>query len=151
MFLLFGGSAALVSLVSGKLLYDYQQLVKLPYQLAVFLAAVAGMFVSFAMNYIFNYKFNGRSIWGQFLTFTWVSLIGMGLSAVFAEISLIMLEFIKADFSSFLHIKGITNKFAAHIISIVIVTIYSYAAHTYFSFNVGIRSRVQSWLRSKAT
>ncbi|ASG24892.1 GtrA family protein [Nitrospirillum viridazoti] len=151
MFLLFGGSAALVSLVTGKLLYDYQQLVKLPYQLAIFLAAVAGMFVSFAMNYAFNYKFNGRSIWGQFLTFAWMSLIGMGLSAILAEIALIILEWINIDFSSLLRIKGITNKFVAHIISIAIVTIYSYAAHTYFSFNVGIRSRVQSWLCSRAT
>ena len=141
-FLIFGGSATLTSLVTGWFLYGNGRDV-LPYFWAVIVASLAGLLVNFAGNFIFNFHYSGRSMWGQFTTFTIVSLFGTWLTGILATgflWCLLWLSFDGFDCYGF----WVPAKLCAHTCAVAVVTFYSYLAHTYFSFNVGILARLKS-------
>jgi putative flippase GtrA len=80
LFLLFGGSAAIVNLASGWLFYGPTG-GPLPYWAAVTIAAMNGLLVNFTLNYIFNFRYRGRSAVRQLGTFCIVALVGIALTA----------------------------------------------------------------------
>lgn len=142
LFLVFGGSATLVSLVTGWFLYGNGRDV-LPYFWSVIVASLAGLIVNFAGNFIFNFHYSGRSMWSQLGTFTVVVLIGIWLTGVLATGFLwcmMALAFDGLDCFGFY----LPAKLCSHMCAVAVVTFYSYLAHAYFSFNVGILPRLKS-------
>ena len=139
-FLAFGGTAALVNLGCGYVLY---RLWSLPYFLSVFLGAASGLLVNFMLNYYFNFNYRGRGLLSQFRTFFVVAAGGTVLTAALAR-----------AFLTLLHAGGIVSitvlgrafaaELLAHVLSIGVVTIYSFLGHKYFSFNVGIRGQLRN-------
>ena len=141
-FLIFGGSATLTSLVTGWFLYGNGREV-MPYFWAVIVASLAGLLVNFIGNFCFNFHFSGRSMWAQLMTFTTVSLIGTWLTGILATGFLWCL--VAFSFEGFdVHGFWVPAKLCAHTIAVAVVTFYSYLAHTYFSFNVGILPRLKA-------
>ncbi|HVW73782.1 MAG TPA: GtrA family protein [Rhizomicrobium sp.] len=142
-FLVFGGTAAAVNLGIGWLIYD-RHFVELPYWLAVTVGAAAGLVVNFLLNYYFNFNFRGRSAFAQLRSFIGVSLIGIGLTALISELlhRFIMIKVLAVG------PWEVSQEFCCHFISVGAVTFYSYAAHSYLTFNVGFRERgkqILSW------
>ena len=139
-FLFFGGTAALVNLACGKALYRDGLHTLLPYWLAVIVAASAGLLVNFSLNYYFNFRYRGRSAVAQLRTFCVVAIVGILLTSLISVA-------IKAAFSgptlTIVGLGTVSTAFASHFISVGLVTFYSYAAHRYFTFNVGVRQRLR--------
>jgi putative flippase GtrA len=147
LFILFGGSAAMVNLASGWLLYGRGGGV-LPYWVAVTVAATNGLLLNFALNYLFNFRYRGRSAMAQLRTFCLVALFGIALTAGLAVCFrrfLMLSHFLTAE----LPVLGVAPDFIAHVLSVESVTVYSYAAHRYFTFNVGFRQRARLFLSAK--
>lgn len=133
-FLLFGGISALVTIVCGYVLYSTGAL---PYTFAVFVGAVSSIIVNFLLNYWFNFNYRGRKALSQFNTFFVVAGIGTLLTAGLAKLFLFVFHALDT------HTLGIGNhaisaEFAAQVLAVGLVTLYSYAAHKYLSFNEGI-------------
>ncbi|HEY0911768.1 MAG TPA: GtrA family protein, partial [Bradyrhizobium sp.] len=141
-FLLFGGTAALASLVVGVLLYGSGLFPGLPYWCATVTAAGCGTIVNFTLNYSLNFRFRGRSALSQFWTFCVVSGGGIILTGL---ISTGFLNVFESNFGTAFHLfhMNIPTDFAAQAIAIALVTFYSFPAHKFFSFSVGIRARLQ--------
>ena len=144
-FVVFGGLAAIVNLALGRSLYgDAGTSAWLPYWLAVTIATSAGMAVNFSLNYAWNFTYRGRSPLLQFRTFVIVATIGVGLTALIAELTLPVLQWSG--------LRGVTigsavfgPQFLSHVFAVGAVTFYSFAAHNAFSFNRGIRA----WLHDR--
>lgn len=141
-FLLFGGLAALTNLLVGWQLYGRGLFPALPYWCATGLAATSGLLVNFGLNYVFNFKFRGRSAFQQFSTFCVVALVGV---AITSALSSGILSLLKAWVGPVLHLGGhdVTSAFAAHFTAVGLTVLYSFPAHKCMSFNVGIRAQVQ--------
>ncbi|MBO4313656.1 MAG: GtrA family protein [Desulfovibrio sp.] len=136
LFLLFGGTAAVVSFASGCILYAWADV---PYSLAVFIGSAAAIFVNFFLNYAFNFHYHGRSMAAQFVTFAAVAVFGVFLTAFVAKTSLtVSLWALPEGLFDML-----TLEVACHIFSIGVVTFYSFFAHKYMSFNKGILAWVK--------
>jgi len=149
-FLVFGGVAALVNLAVGEFLYSSPRVMALmPYSVAVAVGAASGMVVNFALNYVYNFRYLGRSPISQFRTFVVVATIGVGLTALVADVVL----WLAALSGAGSHLKvgpvEISMAFAAHVFAVGLVTFYSFAAHSAFSFNEGLRAGVRrlKWSR----
>lgn len=138
-FIAFGGTAALVNLVCGYLLYSADLF---PYIVSVFIAASAGLLVNFALNYKLNFKYEGRKLSQQFGTFLVVASIGTLLTAVVAHFSMQVLLFFEIEDIVMVGF-AVSAQFVAHIFSVGVITIYSFVAHKYLSFNVGIRNQLR--------
>lgn len=135
--MVFGGLAAAVNLAVGWVIYRHQVGVTMPYWLAVAVGAASGLAINFALNYQFNFRFRGRSAFAQFRTFFAVSIVGILLTSAF---SWLLLQLLPAQ----LMLPGghsVSDEFASHFLAVGLVTFYSFVAHRYFTFNVGIRSR----------
>jgi putative flippase GtrA len=143
-FVLFGGSAAVINLASGRMLYSPDFGV-LPYWAAVTIAAMSGLLVNFSLNYFFNFTYRDRSAMGQLGTFCVVAFVGIGLTAALAVAFRQILDLSDRS-TAMLSGLGISSNFMAHFLAVGMVTFYSYAAHRYFTFNVGIRRRAGSLL-----
>jgi putative flippase GtrA len=141
-FLLFGGLAALTNLLVGWQLYGRGLFPALPYWCATGLAATSGLFVNFGLNYVFNFKFRGRSVFRQFSTFCIVALIGV---AITSAMSSAILALLRTWVGPVLHLGGhaVTSAFAAHFTAVGLTVLYSFPAHKWMSFNHGIRAQVQ--------
>lgn len=141
-FLVFGGLAALTNLAVGWQLYGRGLFPALPYWCATGIAATSGLLVNFGLNYVFNFKFRGRSAWRQFSTFCVVALIGV---AITSAMSFGFLSLLTAWVGSQFHLGGheIKSAFAAHFIAVGLTVLYSFPAHKFMSFNAGIRAQVQ--------
>jgi putative flippase GtrA len=138
-FIVFGGIAAITNLFIGYLLYSSPG--KLPYWLAVFTGASSGLIVNFSLNYRFNFRFRGRSIGAQFRTFCIVSAFGIIITTI---ISILLRRiFIYASLGIILSSRGIpiTENFLANFCSVGLVTFYSFVAHKYLTFSIGVRER----------
>jgi putative flippase GtrA len=143
-FLLFGGLAAIVNLAVGSLLYEIPAIAaRCPYWLAVGIGATCGLFVNFLLNYRYNFRFRGRSALAQFRTFCVVAAGGILLTAMFSTAMLAFLQSVGAAQSLALGPLPLSPDFIAHFCAVGFVTLYSYAAHKCFTFNVGIRRRVR--------
>ncbi|MGE0421412.1 MAG: GtrA family protein [Reyranellaceae bacterium] len=142
-FVVFGGLAALVNIGVGKTLYSVPAIAAVvPYWLAVALGAASGMLVNFGLNYTFNFSFQGRSAGAQLRTFALVSVGGISLTSLIAY-GLVSLAG-SIGLASPVHLGGFALEigFIAHVTATGLVTFYSYAAHSAFSFNVGLRTRL---------
>jgi putative flippase GtrA len=136
-FVVFGGLAAIVNLAVGWLIYKHRLGVTLPYSMAVAIGAASGLLINFGLNYCFNFRFRERSAIAQFRTFFVVSLGGIALTSLLSWLTLQALP-------NSLPLPGnhiVSAKFASHFLAVGLVTFYSYAAHRYFTFNVGLRER----------
>ena len=142
-FIVFGGLAALVNLGVGKTLYSVPAITAVvPYWLAVALGAASGLLVNFGLNYAFNFSFQGRSAGAQLRTFIVVAVGGVALTALIAHGLVAFAGW--AGVASPVRIAGLALEvgFIAHVMATGLVTFYSFAAHSAFSFNVGLRSRL---------
>jgi putative flippase GtrA len=143
-FIVFGGLAAIVNLSVGKVLYSVPSLANVvPYWLAVAAGAAAGLAVNFSLNYAFNFRFSGRPVGAQLRTFIAVALFGGVLMVLIAN-GLVWFAH-QIGLTSPLHVAGMTLQigFIAHVMATGILTFYSFAGHSLFSFNVGLRARLK--------
>jgi putative flippase GtrA len=136
-FVTFGGIAAAVNLALGWAIYTHRIGIVVPYWVAVVTGAAAGLCVNFTLNYKYNFRFGGRTFLAQFRTFFAVSLVGVGLTGA---LSSLLVNILPQHGVVFLN-HAVSAEFAAHFLAVGLVTFYSYAAHRYFTFNVGLRSR----------
>ena len=139
-FLLFGGVAALTNLIVGWQLYGKGLFPALPYWCATAAAATSGLLVNFGLNYLFNFKFRGRSALRQFSTFCIVALVGVAITSALSSGILSMLNRLAGPV---LHLGGlqVTSAFAAHFAAVGLTVLYSFPAHKCMSFNAGIRAQ----------
>ena len=135
-FLLFGGIATLVSFFGGVALYAF---LDVPYAPAVFIGSAAAIFVNFALNYLFNFHYRGRSMAAQFATFASVAGIGTVLTAALAK------GLFHASLWLFPSLALLDAEVACHVLAIGIVTFYSFFAHKYLSFNKGILAPLKTF------
>ena len=146
-FLLFGGLAAVTNLAVGALLYSVPAIARfVPYWLAVATGASAGLFVNFFLNHEFNFRFRGRSAAAQFRTFCVVAGVGIVLTSLLSTTLLGLFRTLGlAGLSAQLPLP-VSEGFLAHFIAVGLVTFYSFFAHKFFTFNVGIRRRLSALL-----
>ncbi len=143
-FLAFGGLAAMTNLAVGALLYGVPAFARLlPYWLAVAIGASAGLFVNFFLNYGFNFRFRGRSAVAQFKTFCVVAGVGIILTSL---LSTMLVALFRALGLPGLLPLPVSEGFLAHFTAVGLVTFYSFFAHKFFTFNVGIRGRLRTLL-----
>lgn len=136
-FLLFGGIATLVSFFGGFALYAF---CSVPYAPAVFIGSAAAIFVNFALNYVFNFHYHGRSVQAQFITFASVAGIGTVLTTLLAK------GLLHAGLWLFPACGLLDAEVVCHVLAIGIVTFYSFFAHKYLSFNAGILAPLKKLL-----
>lgn len=142
-FVLFGGLAAIVNLAVGWVLYTVPPFAhQLPYWLGVGIGAASGLLVNFGLNYAFNFRYNGRSAFAQLRTFSVVALIGVVLTSGLAQAAVSFAALFGIEDEYRLGGHTIDVEFSAHVLAVGLVTFYSFAAHSAFSFNVGIRRRL---------
>jgi len=142
-FVVFGGLAALVNIGVGKTLYSVPAITAVvPYWLAVAIGSACGLLVNFGLNYAFNFSFQGRSAGAQLRTFAVVAVGGVALTALIAQSLVALAGWV--GIASPVRIAGIALEigFIAHVMATGLVTFYSFAAHSAFSFNVGLRTRL---------
>ena len=89
-FVLFSGTAAVVNLAAGYLLYEILGYsAGFLYGMSVAIAFLAGMFVSFLLNRRFTFELAGRRVRDEMRTFLFVSIGGLlltvGLSTLFRD------------------------------------------------------------------
>lgn len=140
-FLLFGGIASLVNLATGWTLYGTALLPGLPYWFAMAAAGAAGLGINFGLNYSFNFKFRARPAAQQFRTFCVVAGFGILLQSFLASVLRLFLEIV---IGPMMVIAGheLRVTLAAHVVAVALVALYSFPAHKYLSFNVGVRARM---------
>jgi putative flippase GtrA len=143
-FLLFGGAAAVVNLATGWTLYGAGLMPALPSWFATGAAASAGLIVNFGLNYSFNFRFRARSAIDQFRTFCFVAGLGIVLQSFLASVLRFFLELTVGPVFEFAG-RAVHATFAAHCTAVALVAIYSFPAHKYLSFNVGVRARMLQW------
>ena len=139
-YIIFGGIAAVVNLICGYVLYTYTTF---PYMLAVFLGASCGLLINFLLNYFFNFIYRGRPMLNQLATFTCVAMVGTLLTALIAGMLLFIFEALDIN----VEYLFVSPKFISQFISVGLVTLYSFVAHKYLSFNEGILHRCKVLLK----
>lgn len=127
----------MVNLAVGYSLYGLNIL---PYFISVFISSTAGLLVNFLLNYFFNFKFRGRTLAQQFNSFFIVAMFGTILTAIIAWCTNAILAVNNIYIINIYDLK-IKSQFLSHVISVGGVTIYSFFAHKYFSFNIGIKAQ----------
>lgn len=145
-FLIFGGIAALVNLGVGYMLYS-GFLISMPYFLSVLIGSASGLLINFGCNYYFNFHYRGRPMLRQFNTFFVVAGVGVLLNALVAKGLLLTGQVLLEDGpglsgQAWRHLEVI-----CHVLSIGIVTFYSFLGHKFCSFNEGLRS---FWRRARS-
>lgn len=146
-FVLFGGLAAMTNLAVGALLYGVPAFARLlPYWLAVAVGASAGLFVNFFLNYGFNFRFRGRSAVAQFKTFCVVAGVGIILTSLLSTTLVALFRALGLAGLLAQTPLPVSEGFLAHFTAVGLVTFYSFFAHKFFTFNVGIRRRMRSLL-----
>jgi putative flippase GtrA len=142
-FIVFGGLAALENIGVGKSLYSVPAIAAVvPYWLAVAVGSACGLLVNFGLNYAFNFSFQGRSAGAQLRTFIVVAVGGVALTSLIAHSLVGLAE--EVGLASPVRVAGfaLETGFIAHVTATGLVTFYSFAAHSAFSFNVGLRTRL---------
>lgn len=140
-FLFFGAIAALTTLGTSWLLYGARLLPDLPYWCATGVGATAGLIVNFVLNYLFNFRYHQRSIAQQFVTFFLVAWFGVVLTSGISEMCLLLLSAIGIDKIGTGHLLFDKN-LMANVTAVALVALYSFPAHKFISFNVGLNARM---------
>ena len=131
-FLLCSGLAALVNLCAGYVLYGLLGLDgTFGFGLSVSLAFMAGMVVSFVLNRRYTYGASGRSTTQELRDFFAVSLIGLLLTTLVAQ--LLNVSGAGAFMAQIAPVQ-ILPETAAHIGAVGFTALYSFFAHKYVSF-----------------
>jgi putative flippase GtrA len=145
-YLLFGSIAAATTLAVGWVLYQPYAAHHLPYWLTTSLAAACGLLISFLLNYLY-FRFEERSVVHQFGTFAIVSWIGVLLTGALSQALLVPFHLLLAHqgFGT-----SVAPKFAAHFTAVALMVLYSFPAHRFISFNVGLRARFDQLVRREA-
>lgn len=130
-FLLCSGSAAAANLGVGFLLYNIVGLNGfVGYPISVALAFVSGMGVSFVLNRKFTFPPSGRARRLEMADFTAVSVVGLVLTTVIAQVLRWGMSGTLAAFGAGI----IQPDTSAHVIAVGLTAIYSFFAHKYISF-----------------
>lgn len=138
-FCVFGGLAAVANLVIGYILYSNDVI---PYFYAVLCGSASGLLVNFLCNYYFNFRYRGRTLLRQFSTFFIVAGVGTLLNALIAKLLLLIgLRLLPVlPLTAQCPWLSAHLEVGCHVLSIGLVTLYSFLGHKYFSFNEGIRA-----------
>lgn len=144
-FLIFGGIAALVNLAVGYTLYS-GILVVMPYFWAVLIGSASGLLINFGCNYYFNFHYRGRPMLRQFNTFFVVAGVGVLLNALVAKGLFLAGQALLENGFGLHGLVWRHLELVCHVLSIGIVTFYSFLGHKFCSFNEGIRS---FWRRAR--
>ncbi len=146
-FVVFGGLAAVANIAVGSALYTNPKMqTVIPYWLAVGIGSASGLLLNFFLNYAYNFGYSGRPAGAQLRTFVIVACGGVVLTALLAE-GMMQLAHL-ASFPERYSMLGFTfgSQWTAHVIATGLVTFYSFAAHSAFSFNEGLRKRLPAFL-----
>ena len=117
-YIIFAGIATLVDL---GILYSLTEFIGFHYLLSALLSYACGMVTNFFLNKLFNFKNRNRRIVQQFGLFTFVALIGLGLTQL---ILWFFVEFVNLWYM------------LAKLISIVIVMLWSFYGHKKLTFGL---------------
>lgn len=148
-FIAFGGSAAVVNIAVGSALYTLPATKFLiPYWLAVGIGSTAGLLINFVLNYAFNFRYGGRSAKAQLGTFTIVACGGVVLTAVTAEALVQLAGYTNLGTRHSVMTFTVETQWIAHVLATAFVTLYSFAAHSLFSFNRGFRARFPGLMKT---
>ncbi len=142
-FLLFGGAAAAVNLVVGSLIYGSALRNIVPYWCAVTVGSLSGILVNFFLNRTYNFPSSGRPLIAQFRTFFGVAMGGTVLTAILSEAGLGILRALGIEAATLPGGATASAPFISHFLSVGLVAFYSYGAHRYLTFSVGLRSRLR--------
>jgi putative flippase GtrA len=134
MYLVIAGMAAVVNLVSRSLLSQ----LGVNFPVAVSLAYLIGMVFNFAFNRYFNFRSHRRTAVRELRTFTIVSIFGLVLTESLSVSLLFILP------PGFLPSLPFSSETIAHVIAVGLVSIYSFAAHRYITFEGGISANART-------
>jgi putative flippase GtrA len=121
LFLLAGGAAALVNILSRIALNWI-----MPYELAIVVAYLCGMTTAYLLNKHFVFEASGRSMTSEYLRFTLVNLLAVAQVWV-VSVGLARLVFPAIEFTW--HAETV-----AHVIGVIVPVFTSYLGHRHFSF-----------------
>jgi putative flippase GtrA len=121
LFLLTGGFAALVNIVSRIVLN-----LAMPYEVAIVLAYLCGMTVAFWLGRRFVFMPSGRAIADEYVRFGIVNMVGLAQVWI---ISVALARFVFPAIHFSFHADTV-----AHVIGVVAPVFTSYLGHKYFSF-----------------
>lgn len=139
-FLLFGAISACATLAACWALYGWP-ILALPYWAATGIGAAVGMLMNFYLNYSFNFRFRGRSALQQLRSFFLVSGGGVLLTALLSEINLWAIGLFARNAIQ-IDAVSINAPAVANVLAVGMVAVYSFPAHKFVSFNVGLRMRL---------
>ena len=125
-YILIGGSAALINIASR---YGLSSARLLPYEAALAVAYVLGLLWNFAWNKYANYKAHAQKTSLQFLRFSLVALGGLLLTLILAgSLRVLFLRWFAENRAALF----------AHVVAVGLVMLYSFAAHTKFTFRESV-------------
>jgi len=142
-YLIIGGIAAMANLTAGWVLYHGLAQFRIPYWSATTAAAVCGLLVNFLLNYCY-FQFGERSALRQFGTFAIVSGFGAILTGASSQALLAPARLILSHQPAGMNILP---EFLAHVAAVGLVVLYSFPAHRFISFNVGLSARLRQLVR----
>lgn len=122
------------------MLYSRMLPFHLPYWMAVTLSSMSGLLLNFGLNYAFNFAYRERHMLSQLRTFFTVAVFGVLLTSVISSGTLSLL--VRMPELALSEGLKLSKEFAAHVFAVGVVSVYSFAAHKLFSFNVGLRRRL---------
>ena len=133
-FILCSGVAALTNLLVGHLLYGVLGMDgSFSYPLAVALAFLSGMVVSFVLNRKFTFAASGRSVFQELRDFTFVSAGGL---AITTGLAFVLREYMSSGLVLLTNAR-VAPENAAHVIAVGLTAIYSFFGHKLVSFGDG--------------
>ena len=122
-FILCSGVAALTNLLVGHLLYGVLGMDgSFSYPLAVALAFLSGMVVSFVLNRKFTFAASGRSVFQELRDFTFVSAGGL---AITTGLAFVLREYMSSGLVLLTNAR-VAPENAAHVIAVGLTAIYSF-------------------------
>jgi putative flippase GtrA len=130
-FLLVGGTAALVNFLSGALLRLYSTSYS-AYLASVTIGFGLGTAVSFVLNRVFTFRASGEALAGQALRFSIVALGSVVISIVVASLVLWAWELAGRVVLTHPQLESL-----GHLSAIAVNTVYNFLAMKFFTFRRG--------------
>lgn len=121
LFVLAGGAAALVNILSRILLN-----LVMPYEVAIVVAYTCGMTTAYVLNKLFVFASSGRGITGEYLRFALVNLAAVAQVWI-VSVGLARMFFPAVGFAW--HADTV-----AHVVGVTLPVFTSYLGHKHFSF-----------------
>ncbi|WPL19194.1 GtrA-like protein [Thiorhodovibrio winogradskyi] len=128
------GIAAGLNIVAGYVFYaafgfreDWR------YPVSIAFAFLIGMLASFYLNRIYTFSRSNRSLAHEIHAFIFVSMIGLGVTALIATLFRNYLLSVFAEFSVPRELRN-NVELMSHVAAVAVVSLYSYPAHKMISF-----------------